>query len=250
MDLKVEAQRVMAVALGKMYNSRLQRGGVRLRKSLLLSLVLRSARDIYLSARTEQQQQEAGHAQQTEAGAMEVDVRREEGERGARPGGEESKGAPRPGECIQSRECIQPQPQECIQPQPRECIQSRECIHCGRDNVSDPGHSGSSVCPASCPSQRRLGTAGSPGPEPDRSRKRRKAWEQRDCPDSGCLPVKRARLEDGESRRPAESTSSLVCALGSGFSGIPGEQPVSPGHICRDRALSELGSWPRAIVAY
>eukprot|EP00061_Rhincodon_typus_P000570 g12082.t1 len=78
MDLKVEAQRVMAVALGKMYNSRLQRGGVRLHRSLLLSLVLRSARDIYLNVRAERQQ---------EAGVMEVELRPEEGQRGARPGG-------------------------------------------------------------------------------------------------------------------------------------------------------------------
>ncbi|XP_041032898.1 uncharacterized protein LOC121271195 isoform X2 [Carcharodon carcharias] len=132
MDLKVEAQRVMAVALGKMYNSRLQRGGIRLHKSLLLSLVLRSARDIYLNVRAEQQDVEAGQGDKLEAEAMEV----EDGERGAERKGEE---------CIQPRDCIQSdsgciQPRDCIQSdsgciQPRDCIQSdsgciqpRDCI--------------------------------------------------------------------------------------------------------------------------
>ncbi|XP_048377725.2 immediate early response gene 2 protein-like [Stegostoma tigrinum] len=226
MDLKVEAQRVMAVALGKMYNSRLQRGGVRLHRSLLLSLVLRSARDIYLNVRAEQQQQ---------AGVMEVELRPEEGQRGARPGASPAVAAP----------------EESARGRPR------ECIHCGGDSVSGPGSGGLSVGPPPCPGQRPLGIVRSAGQEADRSRKRRKAWEEEEDRDSGCLPVKRARLENGECRRPAETSSVpglVVGALGSGFSNIlgncPGEQPVSPGHIRRNRALSELNSWPRAIVAY
>lgn len=50
MDVNAEAKRILAVSISKLYASRSQRGGLRLHRSLLLSLVMRSARDIYHSA--------------------------------------------------------------------------------------------------------------------------------------------------------------------------------------------------------
>ncbi|XP_061882416.1 immediate early response 2b [Entelurus aequoreus] len=47
MEVNAEARRVLAVSISKLYASRAQRGGLRLHRSLLLSLVMRSARDIY-----------------------------------------------------------------------------------------------------------------------------------------------------------------------------------------------------------
>ncbi|XP_023666486.1 immediate early response gene 2 protein [Paramormyrops kingsleyae] len=52
MDVSAEAKRIMVQALGKLYSSRTQRGGLRLHRNLLLTLVMKSARDIYHSART------------------------------------------------------------------------------------------------------------------------------------------------------------------------------------------------------
>lgn len=49
MEFKLEAHRIVSISLGKIYNSRVQRGGVKLHKNLLVSLVLRSARQVYLS---------------------------------------------------------------------------------------------------------------------------------------------------------------------------------------------------------
>ncbi|XP_035253767.1 immediate early response gene 2 protein-like [Anguilla anguilla] len=49
MDVSTEAKRIMVQALGKLYSSRSQRGGLRLHRSLLLTLVMKSARDIYHS---------------------------------------------------------------------------------------------------------------------------------------------------------------------------------------------------------
>uniref|UniRef100_A0AC11CIK3 Immediate early response 5 n=1 Tax=Ovis aries TaxID=9940 RepID=A0AC11CIK3_SHEEP len=43
------AHRIVSISLGKIYNSRVQRGGIKLHKNLLVSLVLRSARQVYLS---------------------------------------------------------------------------------------------------------------------------------------------------------------------------------------------------------
>ncbi|XP_078062719.1 immediate early response gene 5 protein [Mustelus asterias] len=61
MEFKVEAHRIMTISLGKIYSSRVQRGGIKLHKNLLVSLVLRSARQVYLSEQEElylQQQQQ------------------------------------------------------------------------------------------------------------------------------------------------------------------------------------------------
>ncbi|XP_061486576.1 immediate early response gene 5 protein [Rhineura floridana] len=49
MECKLEAHRIVSISLGKMYSTRGQRGGVKLHKNLLVSLVLRSARQAYLS---------------------------------------------------------------------------------------------------------------------------------------------------------------------------------------------------------
>ncbi|KAG7335405.1 hypothetical protein KOW79_002001 [Hemibagrus wyckioides] len=51
MEVCAEAKRVMVQALSKMYSSRNQRGGIPLHRSLLLTLVMRAARDAYHSAR-------------------------------------------------------------------------------------------------------------------------------------------------------------------------------------------------------
>uniref|UniRef100_A0A8C8VPR3 Immediate early response 2 n=1 Tax=Pelusios castaneus TaxID=367368 RepID=A0A8C8VPR3_9SAUR len=56
MEVQKEAQRIMTMSVWKMYHSRLQRGGLRLHRSLQLSLVMRSARELYLSAKLEEEE--------------------------------------------------------------------------------------------------------------------------------------------------------------------------------------------------
>uniref|UniRef100_A0A8C5EWJ6 Immediate early response gene 2 protein-like n=2 Tax=Gouania willdenowi TaxID=441366 RepID=A0A8C5EWJ6_GOUWI len=63
MEVSAEAKRVMVVALGKLYSSRAQRGGLRLHRSLLLTMVLRSARDIYQAAQGPTESPEWEHQQ-------------------------------------------------------------------------------------------------------------------------------------------------------------------------------------------
>ncbi|XP_012584312.1 PREDICTED: immediate early response gene 2 protein [Condylura cristata] len=53
MEVQKEAQRIMTLSIWKMYHSRMQRGGLRLHRSLQLSLVMRNARELYLSAKVE-----------------------------------------------------------------------------------------------------------------------------------------------------------------------------------------------------
>lgn len=57
MEVQKEAQRIMTLSVWKMYHSRMQRGGLRLHRSLQLSLVMRSARELYLSAKVEAHEQ-------------------------------------------------------------------------------------------------------------------------------------------------------------------------------------------------
>ncbi|XP_053299444.1 immediate early response gene 2 protein [Pleuronectes platessa] len=64
MEVSAEAKRIMVVALGKLYSSRSQRGGLRLHRSLLLTLVMKSARDIYHEAQATAECVEPGCEQQ------------------------------------------------------------------------------------------------------------------------------------------------------------------------------------------
>ncbi|XP_035037624.1 immediate early response gene 2 protein [Hippoglossus stenolepis] len=73
MEVSAEAKRIMVVALGKLYSSRSQRGGLRLHRSLLLTLVMKSARDIYHEAQATAEGVEPGcEQQQPEAAAAEA----------------------------------------------------------------------------------------------------------------------------------------------------------------------------------
>ncbi|KAJ8001684.1 hypothetical protein DPEC_G00172010 [Dallia pectoralis] len=62
MDVSAEAKRIMAVSISKLYASRTQRGGMRLHRSLLLSVVMRSARDLYHSACLAKEREQLGTA--------------------------------------------------------------------------------------------------------------------------------------------------------------------------------------------
>ncbi|XP_007489179.1 immediate early response gene 2 protein [Monodelphis domestica] len=62
MEAQKEAQRIMTMSVWKMYHSRMQRGGLRLHRSLQLSLVMRSARELYLSSKVETEETELSFA--------------------------------------------------------------------------------------------------------------------------------------------------------------------------------------------
>ncbi|KAE8283074.1 Immediate early response gene 2 protein [Larimichthys crocea] len=64
MEVSTEAKRIMVVALGKLYSSRAQRGGLRLHRSLLLTLVMKSARDMYHAAQAPTESVASGCEQQ------------------------------------------------------------------------------------------------------------------------------------------------------------------------------------------
>lgn len=49
MEFSADAHQIMSLSMGKIFNSHLQRGGIKLHKNLLVSLVLRNARDVCLA---------------------------------------------------------------------------------------------------------------------------------------------------------------------------------------------------------
>ncbi|XP_017277369.1 immediate early response gene 2 protein [Kryptolebias marmoratus] len=104
MEVSAEAKRIMVVALGKLYGSRTQRGGLRLHRSLLLTLVMKSARDIYHAAQTtaetlaagfEEQPQEQQHHPAAETNTEPRDVQEPRGPAASPPAGQAGT-SPRP----------------------------------------------------------------------------------------------------------------------------------------------------------
>uniref|UniRef100_A0A8D0G4Y8 Immediate early response 2 n=1 Tax=Sphenodon punctatus TaxID=8508 RepID=A0A8D0G4Y8_SPHPU len=72
MEVQKEAQRIMTMSVWKLYHSRMQHGGLRLHRSLQLSLVMRSARELYLSAKLEEEEEEAAAAGEIFPGQLET----------------------------------------------------------------------------------------------------------------------------------------------------------------------------------
>lgn len=137
MEVSAEAKRIMVVALGKLYSSRTQRGGLRLHRSLLLTLVMKSARDMYHAAQATAQ----GVPPEWEQCAAEEDAAAAEAE-GSNSDLKEESSPPAPGE-----------PQQEV---PREVV-------CGDSPVEEPlrrdARNKENRCPNSQHSRKRRGKA-------------------------------------------------------------------------------------------
>ncbi|XP_078285426.1 uncharacterized protein LOC144610525 [Rhinoraja longicauda] len=152
MDMKAEAQRVMAVALGKMYSSRLQRGGARLHRSLLLSLVLRGAQDVYLGLRAARelgQEEEEEEEEEPAAPGMEAV------EESEALGKEEEAESPAQGRGIELMDCsAQPDsPVGCPVQRidPAGCVESPQCIQAAKCiDLAECGESQQCIQAAKC----------------------------------------------------------------------------------------------------
>lgn len=270
----------MSISLGKIYNSRVQRGGIKLHKNLLVSLVLRSARQVYLSdyyggACLGSQRAEAG--EWAEGETMEsLEGRSSPGAAGADSCGSET----------ESREILRA---------PETITQASVEVAADRD-VEEPGSSsdynwpqggeadgeraagraeGNTQVP-SCPvpeSRFECGPANADeGPQspaaaaPCCTRKRGAGKS----PYAGS-PVKRPRpgsvlppnTEGGDASEDMDTgnVSSLITIFGSSFSGLlskdgaqaePGaaDGDSGSGTICCEQMLPNLSPWSTAIVAF
>lgn len=247
MEYKVEAHRIMSISLGKIYNSRVQRGGIKLHKNLLVSLVLRSARQVYLSDYYSGVCLNSQHGESREW--------------------ELADGA-------QEKECERPE-----QPESAGCAQSQSQVEAPLDsNANDtadvsppstdtPVVSSGTQC-ESKPTQvdtsdRETLTEGSseqlPKPGPCSHRKR----SADKTPASTASPLKRTKTATSDQEESEEmetsNVSNLITIFGSSFSGLLSkdnakedtqEEAEDSGQICCDQMLKNLNPWSTAIVAF
>lgn len=108
MEVNTEAKRILAVSISKLYASRTQRGGLRLHRSLLLSLVMRSARDIYHSSRESEAARAAQWAPEEPMDASCSPEEPEEPEEPQRSGAESASDSEEDGDITEDKENLSP----------------------------------------------------------------------------------------------------------------------------------------------
>ncbi|XP_062919754.1 immediate early response gene 5 protein [Mobula hypostoma] len=251
MEFKVEAHRIMTISLGKIYSSRVQRGGIKLHKNLLVSLVLRSARQVYLNEQEESYLRAQGQFQPVAAAMggqqppswaeMEARIAGEGlGEHGpARaeaaertepqeqaPSWAEAERTLCPPSNEQGSETKAPQEQRVPRQPPATCTQQLEAR-----GTREPG----------CVRKKRSGEQGEAEPESLFKRPR----TEKHLIISTATPQEEEEME-------TSNVSSLINIFGSSFSGLLSkeESDGESGQICCDQVLGNMGSWNRAIVAF
>lgn len=255
MEYKVEAHRIMSISLGKIYNSRVQRGGIKLHKNLLVSLVLRSARQVYLSDYYSGVCLNSQHGESREWELSDV----------------------------QARERVPPQSERLEQPerggaeshtQPQSPLDSNTNVTVDVSSLSTESSaagSGETQCDskaAQVSSADRetdvvLGTEGDSQqpPKPAACSNRKRSAEK--SPATTDSPLKRTKKTSSDQEESEEmdtgNVSNLITIFGSSFSGLlskDGAKEDTPedaddsGQICCDQMLKNLNPWSTAIVAF
>ncbi|KAM4021549.1 immediate early response gene 5 protein [Anomaloglossus baeobatrachus] len=231
LGFRLEAHRIVSISLGKIYHSRVQRGGIKLHKNLMVSLVLRSAQQVYLSQSPEDYAL-YGSPQEPAAGTSDPRTCACAAPRCCRT----------PAETRHSRElpcCHCRAHSGCSLPEPcRPCPQGA-----GRPSAEPPS-------PACC----RKRSGGSTADGPQMKRARREPGEQE-------VP------EPGEEEMETENVASLISIFGSSFSGLLTKEPGAPsdeepgqedsagtpsaGQGCSEPAISPaITPWSTAIEAF
>lgn len=275
MEYKVEAHRIMSISLGKIYNSRIQRGGIKLHKNLLVSLVLRSARQVYLS----DYYSGACLNAQSEREGNEWDIMDSERE----------KFPPSATECDRAESPEEPQQNK----QPEASDKEREY----RENNDDEVKSDQADCTSTLQQEQNLNPSldsGNVSPpetinEPKESPLDSTVAERQSTPvadgeshqepkthvcsnrkrsaeesESGDSPQKRTKVASSNAKEDEEgeemdtsNVSNLITIFGSSFSGLLSKDSAKPeaeaedsGQICCDQMLKNLNPWSTAIVAF
>uniref|UniRef100_A0A672GA54 Immediate early response 5 like n=1 Tax=Salarias fasciatus TaxID=181472 RepID=A0A672GA54_SALFA len=243
MECAVDAQSLISISLMKIHNSRTQRGGIKLHKNLLVSYVLRNARQVYIKEKYSACHRGAAHCR-------------------AAPG------------CSLPPQDKEPEPAYyrscCMEPSPAHCEPFAAAPHCNKTTVLDldthvvttveNGFLHQDCCCHALPcGQGSPGSPGSPGCPPAAAAKKRKvefgccAPDAEDAPDFSAAR-KRAKREDccafsHPDYTDTSNISNLISIFGSGFSGLLSRQ-ADLEQICSKQALASLGAWTRAIVAF
>ncbi|XP_075688279.1 immediate early response gene 5 protein [Rhinoderma darwinii] len=233
LGFRLEAHRIVSISLGKIYHSRVQRGGIKLHKNLMVSLVLRSAQQVYLSQSPE------------DYGVYPSPLDSKEPEQSPCPAAEEQDPA-----CLPSPDTREPRTCSCSDPQScrtQEETHSREVPCC-----SCQSHAGCSL-PESCPpcphpqSQEAEASRSAEPASPSCCRKRSGG----STPDGPVM--KRARREQREQEVPepgeeveeemeTENVANLISIFGSSFSGLLTKEPGAQADDEPGQEVQELDS--------
>ncbi|XP_013920592.1 PREDICTED: immediate early response gene 5 protein [Thamnophis sirtalis] len=265
MECKLEAHRIVSISLGKMYSARGQRGGVKLHKNLLVSLVLRSARQVYLSELgCSPSPPLAAAAAAPPSAAAAPNPLREGGEEGGRP----------PLPFFSPPRAFLPPARAMLPCDPRTSPWCRKLPSSGWEVQRLPRCCGS-CCGSSFASEAGKRPAEA-APALDCSRKRNAALHPEETSPGTSSPLKKSRREKEEEEDDMETgnVANLISIFGSSFSGLlskkscGGNNPrrrrqekeeeeeagggeAEPGQICCDESvLRNLNPWSTAIVAF
>ncbi|GAB0192768.1 immediate early response gene 5 protein [Grus japonensis] len=254
MEFKLEAHRIVSISLGKIYSARGQRGGLKLHKNLLVSLVLRSARQVYLSEPGCPPEPPPAACGPPEEESPPCTTAWAAGEPPPPPQDEAVRSGPRlPGA-------------DCESPRSRRCCCGCSCCCAaaagGEANRGDCATAGAAAPPPPhCPRKRSAGERGQAGSPVKKPRR-----EEEEEPPPPPPPGEQEDMETG-------NVASLISIFGSSFSGLlskepkgrrrtpldgneaaagtPAEAAAEPGQICCDEpVLRTLNPWSTAIVAF
>ncbi|XP_016398143.1 immediate early response gene 5 protein [Sinocyclocheilus rhinocerous] len=273
MEYKVEAHRIMSISLGKIYNSRVQRGGIKLHKNLLVSLVLRSARQVYLSdyysgaclnaAQSEREwditdtEREKFPPSTTECDRVESSEEpqkneRPEKEREYRENDDEVKS--------DQADCTSTLQQEQNQNSSQDSVAkvSSETL---QETINEPKESPSDSALAELDSTPEANGESHQPPKTHVCSNRKRSAEESESGDS---PQKKTKVASSNAKEGEEAeemdtsnVSNLITIFGSSFSGLLSKDGAKPeseaedsGQICCDQMLKNLNPWSTAIVAF
>ncbi|XP_030006414.1 immediate early response gene 5-like protein [Sphaeramia orbicularis] len=289
MECAVDAQSLISISLMKIHNSRTQRGGIKLHKNLLVSYVLRNARQVYIKEKYAeiyrmQQYEEVMTVcnEIQELNPLDLDAEDAEEQEQARAAccGEEaslcgsaclrSTAQPvahaRPA-CCSAVEDNMKEPEPCYYrsccmeaPSPSPCDQfpANNSAHCNKTTVLDLDthvvttvENGYLHQDCCCDALQ----CGQGAQSPAKKRKVEFGCCTSDMEELSDFTAarKRAKREDCSYPHPdytdTSNISNLISIFGSGFSGLLSRQ-ADLEQICSKQALASLGAWTRAIVAF
>ncbi|XP_069842321.1 immediate early response gene 5-like protein [Dendropsophus ebraccatus] len=284
MECALDAQSLISLSLRKIHSSRTQRGGIKLHKNLLVSYVLRNARQLYLSERYAELYRRQPFPQPMECAPAMDEIPELSPLQIPDEGDDEMQQLPRiqpdvlepVEEPLELPPCaLAPHPGKDSQAAaaagssfyPRSCCSEEEAAvtHCSQTTVLDldthvvttveNGYLHQDCCPChalpAAPKRKYppVGYSYTGGQAED------------DELEPHFVPCKRGRYEEFCPQPPEPSTdssniSNLISIFGSGFSGLMSRQAAETaeqslnGHLCGKQALASLGAWTRAIVAF
>ncbi|XP_029025752.1 immediate early response gene 5-like protein [Betta splendens] len=278
MECAVDAQSLISISLMKIHNSRTQRGGIKLHKNLLVSYVLRNARQVYIKEKYAeiyrmQQYEEVmtvcNEIQQLDPLDLDAeDAADDEQARSCCGGGGGGDGLSASDPACHGGAEPPPAHERAVgsllgkEPEASEyrscCMEVSPVSHCNKTTVLDLDTHVVTTVENGYLHQDCCCHAPQCGQGAQSAAKKRKvefgggASDVEEVSDFTAAR-KRAKREDcsysSADYTDTSNISNLISIFGSGFSGLL-SRPADLEQICSKQALASLGAWTRAIVAF